>query len=262
MTSGIHSQVCGTHSPAWRALDALTAPTANSYCSALIHLHLYVTTAETAAASAEARRLADLPTHPLPEEEAGDSSSAQPQDADDRPASFTSSVWRSLKRPDSQNHAQPASTEEPPQQSDAAIQACCSAVALPGQLVAAWSFDLASLQLLATGWKEVAGMNCSYPPATLLLELRGGIYTLPGMLPDASRPSNGEVAIPTADGYASSAPRRGDPFPPPSHLSSSQGLRCACSCTACSPAALQSHRDNAGNHAHQATWLMEHLQRL
>ena len=63
-------------------------------------------------------------------------------------------------------------------------------------------------------------MNCSYPPATLLLELRGGIYTLPGMLPDASRPSNGEVAVPTADGSALSAPGEVTPSHRP-HISSS-----------------------------------------
>ena len=202
-------QVVGTQHPAWRATDLLASSPAWScgYSSGLIHLHLYVRHEQAADTGSHHPDLADLPDHPVPSEDAGDSSSALPQDADNRPASFTSSVWRSLKRPDSSNsHAQPVSADSLPELPDAAAHACCSAVALPGELVAAWSVDLASLKPLAATWKDLASMNCSYPPATLLLELHTGIYTLPGMLPDATSSSNGEVAVPTPGGSAQPAP--------------------------------------------------------
>ena len=202
-------QVAGTHCPAWRAMDLTVLPQnlSSSYGSGLVHLHLYVVSTHEpcAADSTHKPDSAKLPKHPVPEAATTEASAAQPQDADDRPPSFTSSMWRSLKRPDSTSTPQQPSPEGDPPPADPAVHACCSAVTLPGELVAAVSFDLACLRPLAGSWAQLASLRCPYPAATLLFELPAGIFTLPGLIPESASTAEAGAAGLAADSAAQPA---------------------------------------------------------
>ena len=208
-------QVVATNSPSWSPLSTATSRScdlSDGYASGLLHLHLYVVALPAGATGGSTMQAPQAVPHELAEDVHDPRPSASdslPGDALETKASFGSSVWRSLTRAESSIAAQaassPSSLPDSPTGSNDETHPCCAAAKLPGRLVAAVSFDLASVTRVAADPAGLAALDCAYPPATLILELSDGLYSVPALSPAAGA-STASLAAGNDDDSPAEAP--------------------------------------------------------